>query len=329
MLEPRLIAPSAPLAACMLPLCWFAVPAAGVTVVKWGGSAVTKKGEFETLNEPVLDAVAKAIAHSPHEIVVVHGAGSFGHFQAKEHGVSAGTTSAKFSWAGFCATRSSVTRLNAFVVQRLNVAGRSAVGLPSFPRWRTRGGRPCADGTRACVSDVRALLALGMTPVLHGDCVLDEERGAAVLGGDAVMAALCCSRALRVERAVFLTDVDGVFDRPPDQPGARLLPRITVSSSGAVLSYGDESSDIATCSSEHDVTGGIRAKIEEAAAIAARGVPVCIVRAGTAHAEAALRGETPAVCTRIERDESARAARGWMRRRRPRARRVAGTRENV
>eukprot|EP00665_Eupelagonemidae_sp_cell47_P002310 gene2309-516_t len=125
----------------------------------------------ETLNEPVLDAVAKAIAVSPHEIV------------------------------------------------RLNVAGRSAVGLPSFPRWRTRGGRPCADGTRACVSDVRALLALGMTPVLHGDCVLDEERGAAVLGGDAVMAALCCSRALRVERAVFLTDVDGVFDRPPDQPG--------------------------------------------------------------------------------------------------------------
>ena len=52
-----------------------------------------------------------------------------------------------------------------------------------------------------------------------------------------------------------------------------------------------------TSEAAHDVTGGIRAKVDAAATIASRGVMVIVCEAGTRHAEAALRALDPAVCT--------------------------------
>ena len=59
-------------------------------VVKLGGSAVTKKASFETLADSNLADAASAVAAGGKRCVVVHGAGSFGHFQAREFGVSKG-----------------------------------------------------------------------------------------------------------------------------------------------------------------------------------------------------------------------------------------------
>ena len=85
-------------------------------VVKLGGAAITQKDKFETLDEVTLKACAVAISEAvrrleeerpveseeggdgtrprprrPRQgIVVVHGAGSFGHFQARRRGVAKG-----------------------------------------------------------------------------------------------------------------------------------------------------------------------------------------------------------------------------------------------
>ena len=302
---------------------WLLLCSAGTVLVKLGGSAVTRKSQFETLNAERLNATAASLARARSDVqgntVLVHGAGSFGHFQASQHGVSRGTSDTRFSWLGFCATRSSVTRLNAAVVEALARNGLPAIGLSPFPRWRTRNGQPLARCTRACVSEVRELLERGFTPVLHGDACLDEKRGSAILSGDAIMVALCASSSLKPERAVFLTDVAGVFSHPPDEPGARLLPRLLVNARGALVGSADggggargrkgERSGVPSMSvAAHDVTGGIAGKLDAAFAIAAAGVPVTIVEAGTPHAEAALRGETPQRCTVIELDSGAMAA---------------------
>ena len=66
-------------------------------------------------HQATLDASAEALALAarlPGDICVVHGAGSFGHFQAREYGVSKGTAHPSFSWIGFALTRQSVGRLN-------------------------------------------------------------------------------------------------------------------------------------------------------------------------------------------------------------------------
>eukprot|EP00435_Cladocopium_sp_Y103_P038453 s2967_g10.t1 len=66
-------------------------------VVKIGGSACTRKAEFETLNVGALQAISSQLSALPTEgysLAVVHGAGSFGHQHAKEYGVSKGSSEA-------------------------------------------------------------------------------------------------------------------------------------------------------------------------------------------------------------------------------------------
>ena len=265
-------------------------------LVKLGGSALTNKASFETLNADNLRDCCDSVAQSGKRVAVVHGAGSFGHFQAREHAVSKGTGDPKFSWRGFGLTRSSVCRLNGFVVDGLLPAGVAAVGVSpcdAFGATRGRGVVPRAARRRG-VARVRELLGTGCVPVLHGDACLDEVQGASILSGDTLMTLL--AEELRPKLVVFITDVPGVFNRPPDEPGATLVPRISVGAG--------RGPKIATSTALHDVTGGVAAKIESAIAISRAGTPVVVVEAGTAHARAALRGEVPDVCTLVERASS-------------------------
>ena len=162
-------------------------------VVKLGGSAVTDKTCFETVRVAALRETACALSRSPllAGTVLVHGAGSFGHFHAREHGVSRGTAHSAFSWRGFALTRSSVTRLNGIVLTALLEQGIAACGLPPFPRWVLCGG--ALTDTDEPLGEVRSLLSRGVVPVLHGDAVFDEARGAAILSGDTLVEELCAA----------------------------------------------------------------------------------------------------------------------------------------
>lgn len=266
-------------------------------VVKFGGSAITEKAKFETLAEQFLASAAADVASGGQRAVVMHGAGSFGHFQARQFGVSKGSSHPDFSWLGFASTRASVTKLNGHVVNALVDKGVSAVGLPSFPTMVTRGKGTVTEPTReAAERHVRAALEAGLTPVLHGDAVLDELQGCSILSGDTLMIVL--AHALRPKLAVFLADVAGVYDQPPSEAGATLLARLLVGADGKLLRA---ASALRTEAAAHDVTGGLQTKLEAAAEIARRGIPVVIVQVGTPHAAAALRGEVPDVCTLITR----------------------------
>jgi isopentenyl phosphate kinase len=272
-------------------------------VVKLGGAAVTHKQTLETANHHNIEASSEALALAAAEsgagggrgagaggICVVHGAGSFGHFQAREYGISKGVSAASFSWLGFALTRQSVSKLNQIVLGSLLRHELPAVSIPPFAAGWRKGEHSSAGAALRCV---RAALEAGMIPVLHGDAVFTwpDSPDCRIISGDDLLVALCAE--LRPARAVFLTDVPGVFDRPPSQPGAILLRQIVVSKSGELQGLDAFESSAAV----HDVTGGIRAKVAAAAAIASRGVPVIVCEAGTPHAARALRGMQPDVCT--------------------------------
>ena len=61
-------------------------------------------------------------------------------------------------------------------------------------------------------------------PLVHGDAVLDDAQGVAILSGDIWMVEL--ARELGAKSAVFITDVDGVFTKPPTEPDAELVREI-------------------------------------------------------------------------------------------------------
>merc|ERR1719203_2314556 len=214
------------------------LPANGVphadVVVKIGGSACTMKAQFETLNDEALGAVAAQLVTLRREgvrMAVIHGAGSFGHQQAKEYGVSKGDSAlyplSNRLLEGAARTRLSVTTLNKHVVSALINAGLPAITLSPCPfvfteHKKLRGGRLPADAAQGTAG----LLCRGLVPVVHGDVVLDEKQGVAILSGDVWMVELC--RELGAKSAVFITDVDGVFTAPPSEPGAQLVKEILV-----------------------------------------------------------------------------------------------------
>ena len=63
----------------------------------------------------------------------------------------------------------------------------------------------------------------------------------------------------RPRRAVFVSDVDGVYTKPPAQAGAVLLRRLLIRPAQTV---GDVLAGVSITAASHDVTGGLVAKVE-------------------------------------------------------------------
>ncbi|XP_075470082.1 uncharacterized protein LOC142502680 isoform X1 [Ascaphus truei] len=231
-------------------------------IVKLGGSAITDKDQRETLRPEALHRaglILRRLCKEGLRCVLVHGAGSFGHFHAKEFRVaegSAGSTGVSDTLRlGLCATRLSVTKLNQQVTEQLVAERVPAIGISLFGSWSTASG----EVTRAGVSPVREALDAGYVPVLHGDCVLDSEKHCSVLSGDIVIQVLCSE--LHPRHVVFLMDVNGIYTCPPDTPGAELVRSVTVGADGRF------SPAILTVARSNDVTGGAALKLRAAVAI--------------------------------------------------------------
>ena len=286
---------------------WDADADGGVVVVKLGGAELTEKDVEETIDVHAVVRNMRIIATAWRacmrgRLVVVHGAGSFGHFAARRAGLQRGDLDREGVRRGFCKTRIQVTELNHTIVRTLEDMGVPAVACPVLPSWKTKGRKVQAE--RSDVGMIEDLVAAGFLPVVHGDAVLDDEQGCAILSGDAIAQRLC--EALQcVHSCVFVTNVWGVFDRPPsaflvDHPlqwynageaakgGGAGLPKLIRFVGVQVTGSGDASTlhfpgELSTAVGDGvaDVTGGIEGKIKEAAAIAAAGVPVAIVKGGT------------------------------------------------
>ncbi|XP_056165824.1 isopentenyl phosphate kinase isoform X2 [Syzygium oleosum] len=287
-------------------------------IVKLGGAAITCKNDLEKINEANLEMVATQLRRvmisgsssskvpgmdwskrngkletsldvdefkdqellESSSFIVVHGAGSFGHFQASQSGVHKGGLKRPIVKAGFVATRISVSTLNLEVVRAL-ARGSDSHLVSNFY---------CKIAS-ADLSTVAKALDLGFIPVLHGDAVLDELQGCTILSGDVIIRHL--AEHLKPDYVVFLTDVFGVYDRPPTEPDAVLLKEIAVREDGnwSVVKPPLEDSQVEMTVATHDTTGGMQTKISEAASIAKLGIDVYIVKAATTHSVRALSGD--------------------------------------
>ncbi|KAL3808511.1 hypothetical protein ACHAXA_008332 [Cyclostephanos tholiformis] len=70
------------------------------------------------------------------------------------------------------------------------------------------------------------LLSVGIIPIINENDAVSANRGYTegdLFSDNDSMAALC-ARSFACDLLILLTDVDGVFDRPPSESGARLLP---------------------------------------------------------------------------------------------------------
>jgi len=225
--------------------------------LKLGGSVVTDKaGDCAVRNDRIEACVAEIARRPELQVVLVHGAGSCGHPQARRHRLDRGVPPG--DPAGIVETHHAVAGLNAAIVHALGRAGRESVGIHPLCHCIASGGRLLDPDWHL----VELLLSLGVTPVLHGDVVMDTARGASVVSGDQLVASL--ARALRPDRVGLATDVAGVLGKD-----GSVIGRIRPGQAGGV----------AEGSRNTDVTGGMGGKLAELLAIADAGIASSIFHA--------------------------------------------------
>lgn len=233
-----------------------------VQIVKLGGSVLTHPDRPE-VREDALERLAGELADVDDDVVVVHGAGSFGHPGAAEHGLDQGLGGAEAA-AGLAEVHASVRELNLAVLESLRGADLAPVTFSPFGWLSCNDGRPGGWN----LIPIHRGLEQGLVPVSHGDVVLDTTRGISVLSGDRIVAEL--ARFLEADRLVFALDQDGVFSHPPDHEDAELLEAPGPDTLKAAR-------ERATAGDGPDVTGGMATKIERAVETVRSGTEVCLV----------------------------------------------------
>lgn len=233
-----------------------------IKIVKLGGSVITDKtSDVASLREADLKRLAKEIVSAGGETIVLHGAGSYGHPGARKYKLREGLTGPE-SVRGASEVRASVARLNTLVVEALREAGAHPWALPPSANAAMREGA----FKRIDWEAFDAALGRGLTPVSHGDVVLDDTLGVSILSADEIAQAL--ARHLHPALMVFAVNVDGLFDRDPSADGAALIQTLKAS---------DKVSFEQGASKGADVTGAMAAKLKAAQAIAFGGARVRIV----------------------------------------------------
>lgn len=237
----------------------------GPTILKLGGSLLTRKREEARLRPKLLRRLSEEIAGSPTPLVLLHGAGSFGHHGATRAGL-ASPPSVEIPEArrrrGAVLVAAQVRQLHVRVLQALADAGVPAFSVPAGATALNRAGRPESLDPAPFL---RAL-ELGVVPVSFGDVVPDLAWGFSILSADTI--ALRLAAPLGARRVLFASDVEGVLEFPD---GAARRPR--------VLRRVDRST-LATLQARPgapDVTGGIRGKLETVLALAEGGVDAGII----------------------------------------------------
>lgn len=244
-------------------------PIMSLTVVKLGGAAITHKSLSRVVHHEALEACVSAIARAKDKrLAIVHGAGCFGHAEAKQFSIGRGGKDP----AGAALTRQAVLQLSSIVVKSLVEAGVPATPLSPcslVSRGQVERGSLTEDGESRVAQAVLESIEAGLVPVMHGDVVLDSSPSTiSVLSGDDLVLAL--ARKASARRAIFVTNVDGVYDKDPGHPEARHIPILRAQE--------DDGSDNHVDSSSRDATGGMRAKLDAALRSAEAGVPVAILK---------------------------------------------------
>ncbi len=247
-------------------------------LLKLGGSAITMKQDYMKANDASIAALAKAIAKAwvsgVREIMIVHGAGSFGHALVLKYGINNGVRTME-QQKGCRKTQEACAYLSSLVVNALARQGVPAVSIAPHSLIVSKN-RRIATFEEAPVLEC---LAEGKLPVLYGDMVMDSKLGFSVCSGDQIISYL----AKWADRVVLASNVDGIF------ADGKLVTKITRSNFNKIKKH-------LSGSKTPDVTGGMAGKIAELAKVKA---PIYIVNAAKPERVTALLLGKKAVCTEI------------------------------
>jgi len=230
--------------------------------LKLGGSLITDKDTPYTPRLDKLQELAreiKAVLDSRPNLTLIlgHGSGSFGHTAAKKYGTRDGIKDSPRSgeereetiyWKGFAEVRFQAAELTRYVMQTLLEAGIPALPFSPSASMVSTNRKVTAHNFLA----MRKALEAHLLPVVHGDVAFDEALGGTILSTEDVFAFL--AEHLPPARILLAGIEAGVWADFPARK--KLVKEIQLSD------YEKMKAGIGGSAST-DVTGGMKAKVEE------------------------------------------------------------------
>ena len=240
-------------------------------ILKIGGSILTnkdsKESEVDSLSlERIASEIKASMDESQKRLVIVHGAGSFGHTTAKKYKIGEEFDMSAYPQKrlGFCEIQNEVKKLNMFICESFIKKGLPVIAVPASS-FITATDKRIADGN---LDLFKRYLEKGFIPVIYGDVVLDDKLEFCVISGDQLIQYL--AQNLNPRQVILGTDVDGVYNKnPKTHDDAVFFDKFT--------SLKDL--DTLEGTTNVDVTGGMVGKIKELLYLADLGIESKIINA--------------------------------------------------
>jgi isopentenyl phosphate kinase len=225
-----------------------------ITLIKIGGSLITNKTIQNSFRQEVMRRLAHEVRQildvtSPPELIIGHGSGSFGHFEAKKYNTANGVYTPQ-EWVGFSKVAYVASQLNMLVMQELQQANVPSIKFQPSASIRT-------DNNKIeymSLDVINNALRRGLVPVVHGDVAFDTTLGGTIASTETIFTYLV--KQLDVAHVILLGEVDGVYD---DQK--QVIPHIHTQN------Y-DQYKPLLGRSEGVDVTGGMLTKVSDMLALA-------------------------------------------------------------
>ncbi len=175
-----------------------------VKILKIGGSVITLKDKYKSPNSESIANIAKILGEFPEPIILVHGAGSFGHIKALEFGLdSPGKVRGKEM--EISTVVNDVLSLNSIISDALAAEGFRGISLPTHALYSSKGPE---------IDIVQEMLRNTFSPILYGDIII-QNGNYRIISGDEII--LDLSRKFRPDEIIFATDVDGLYSSDPKE----------------------------------------------------------------------------------------------------------------
>ncbi|NMB57185.1 isopentenyl phosphate kinase family protein [Candidatus Beckwithbacteria bacterium] len=261
-----------------------------IIFIKIGGSLITDKLKERTLKEEALEIICREIKlamNSGKQLIIGHGAGSFGHFPATKYQTHKGILNDQ-SYKGIAEVADVACELNRIVVKKLIDIDVNAVSFSPFSMITSQN----FELKTFCTESLEQALKLNLLPVLYGDQILDTEKGCTIFSTEKVLGYLALhlqNKGYNIERIIHCGQTNGVYDEQGET--IELINTENFAQYKKVLGG----------SGGIDVTGGMIHKVEETLELARQGIPGLIID-GIEHGSLskAIKGEK-IIGTRIEK----------------------------
>lgn len=222
-------------------------------IIKLGGSVITKKdSSTPKIRIEIIKQLAKEIKKisdsKKYQIILVHGAGSFGHPLAKKYNLHLGMKTDEQKY-GFCKTDQKMQELNFLITKEFLKQKIPVISLSPRSFIKQSAGK-LLDFNYQLITD---FLKQNFIPILFGDAVLDDKWNCSIISGDIIIGYL--ANKLKANQVIFLSDVDGIFNEDPKvNPQAVLIPKVNDQNLSKVLAG-------TSVNNKNDVTGQMAGKI--------------------------------------------------------------------